>query len=93
MSKQQLHQSVGVAAGSVYEQKRRTPVVTLSFVKDFSALDDLEDGHYDPEDGRWHNFALTVRAARQMIADLEEAIDIAINEGQLPEGADPEKWE
>lgn len=89
----ELHLQVGVSAGSVYGEKNRTPVVTLHFVKDKSALEDLDNEIFEPDDGRWYGFTMTVKTARQMIMDLEEAIDIAINEGELPEGIDPDRWE
>lgn len=79
-SYRELHEGVGVAAGGVQDGKRIIPVVTLSFVKDRSAIVDLEqNGIYDPDDGRWHNFSMTIRAARQMIGDLKDCIDAAIS--------------
>lgn len=77
-SYRELHEMVGVEAGGIYDGKRNVPVVTVTFCKDRSALADLEDGIYDPDDGRWHNFSMTIRAARQMIGDLNEMIDQAV---------------
>lgn len=79
MIERELHEGVGVGAGVVEpDAGKPVPVVVLTFVNDRSAIDDLEQGHYDPDDGRWHNFTMTVRAARQLAADLNEAIDQAI---------------
>lgn len=75
----QMHESAGVEAGGVVDSDGRVvPVVTLSFLKDSSALEDLNKGIYDPDDGRWHNFTMTVRAARNVIEELRECVDIAI---------------
>ena len=77
-SYRELHEGVGVAAGGIDQDGKVVPVVTLSFVKDRTAIDDCEGGHYDPDDGRWHNFSMTIRAARQMMSDLKDCIDAAI---------------
>lgn len=77
-SYRELHEGVGVAAGGVKTGNKFVPVVTLSFVKDRSALVDLDNGIYDPDDGRWHNFSMSIRAARQMMGDLKECIDQAL---------------
>lgn len=78
-----LHPTVVVGAGGALKDNRVIPIVTLSFVNDDTAIDDLEEGHYDPFDGRWDNFTLTVRGARQLLSDLGKCVEAAI---QGPEG-------
>lgn len=80
--KSHMHEGVGVSAGGVSHDSRVIPVVTLSFMKDESANVDLANGIYDPTDGRWHNFTLSVRAARQLISDMKECVDTAIRESR-----------
>lgn len=78
----QLHSGVGTGAGAVLDDKgRRIHLVCLHFAKDPAMLEALESGdcEFDPEDNDlWHNFALSIRAARQLISDLQECVDAAI---------------
>lgn len=78
----QFHSAVGTGAGVAQDkQGRSVPVVTMHFTKDPSFLERLEDGdeEFDPDDGElWHSFALSIRGARQLVEDLKEAIESAI---------------
>lgn len=65
---------VGTGAGVTQDDEgREVPVVTMHFIRK-----DL-DVEFDPEnDEHCHSFALGVRAARQLVADLQECIDSAV---------------
>lgn len=77
----QMHSAVGTGAGMVRHGKRDVPVVTLHFAKDVETIRRLEaqEIEFNPEDQRlWSSYALSIRAARQLIGDLNEAIDSAV---------------
>lgn len=78
----QFHNAVGTGAGvAPGPDGRKVPVVTMHFAKDQSIIDRMESGDedFDPEDdSNWLSFALSIRGARQLIADLKDAVDAAI---------------
>lgn len=69
---------IGTGAGMQEVDGKQTPIVTLSVPTADSALTDLEQGIYDPDDGRWANYAMGIADARNFIEELKEAIDFAI---------------
>lgn len=85
----QFHSGVGTGAG-VCEgpDGKPVPVVTMHFAKDPSILERLENGDadFDPNDPElWHSFALSIRGARQLLDDLQGAIDAAIQGPPKPD--------
>jgi hypothetical protein len=81
--KMELHGGIGTGAGEC----EGVPVVLLHIARRPEVLEQAkEDGDFDPgieED--WQTIALTVRTARQLIGDLKEMVDLAI-EGPPTEG-------
>lgn len=78
----EFHTAVGTGAGvTPGPDGRNVPVVTLHFAKDSSVIQRMEsgDGEFDPDDAeQWQSYALSVRGARQLIADLTDAVEAAI---------------
>lgn len=75
-----VNEFIGVGAGEFIEDAsgRRIPIVMITFPEDEQALDDLSNDVFDPSSDSWSKYAMTIRGARQLISDLQEAIDIAI---------------
>lgn len=78
----QFHTAVGTGAGVADGPNgKKVPVVTLHIAKDLEVIKQLEEGDdvFDPDDeDNWTNIALSIRSARQLIEDLKEAVDAAI---------------
>lgn len=80
----QIHSAVAIGIGQAIVDQKRIPIVGLQFAKDLSTLRQLESGELDSaalmDQRLWTSYGLSVRAARQLITDLTEAVDQAITD-------------
>jgi len=78
----QFHNAVGTGAGvAPGPDGRDVPVVTMHFARDQSIIERMDSGdeEFNPDDDEhWQSFALSIRGARQLISDLKDAVDAAI---------------
>jgi hypothetical protein len=81
--KMELHGGIGTGAGEC----EGVPIVLLHIARSLEVLNKAaEDGDFDPENEEdWQTIALTIRGARELIIDLKEMVDLAI-EGPPTEG-------
>jgi len=89
-----LHHNPGISAGHMIDDDgRRVPIVRLTWPKSPRSVEFIESGgKYDPDDGRWYNFNMTIASARRLMSDLDEGIDLSIRgEDNVDEA--PEGWE
>lgn len=86
----QIHYGVGTSAGQGMLDGIEVPVVMMHFAKDEEVTRRLDAGidEFDPTDTeKWVTMGVTVHAARELIKDLQEMIEEAI---QGPPDEDPE---
>ena len=78
----ELHSSVGTGAGSIMDSNGKSiPIISLHFAIHPGILEQMENGEeeFDPTDeSKWKNYALSIRAARELIERLNEAVNMTI---------------
>lgn len=75
-----IYPGVGTGAGyALDDMDKQIPVVHLYFPTDDAVFEDGEpDEDFDPDDGRWLTYTLGIRCARQLMSDLAEMVDMAL---------------
>lgn len=77
----EMHEALGMSSGSIDNDGRMVPIVAIHFAVDPALYEKLENGEaeFNPENEyEWKSYGLTIRGARNMITQLQEAIDRAI---------------
>lgn len=75
-----IYPGVGTGCGrAIDDSGKEIPVVQLYFQADDAEFGEDElDEEFDPDDGRWLTYTLGIRCARQLMSDLREMVDMAL---------------